>query len=313
MSSIIKSRRIFEIPQGDSSSGSRLTILENNEYKVAYFASVNSATGTITIPTGATILADQFPGGVDAYVSTISSGQIVGENPNTTTGTKVDVTSFNTSGDFVLSATPSSYPVAIIYMLKIKAKDWSNLTTANIIEFENNIDEKIVTGRISGLYYYPMTMFAQSNGTITVGTLYAVPFYIGYPQSFDRIAVGTLGTASSFVRLGIYTDNAGRPDQLLFDSGQLSCAVAGVVEYTINNTLSGIVWVCAVGQSIAPSVQRCNTSAWGPHIGTTSMYSVGGGQAYSQTGITGVLPSSWGTTYTSSAGTAIPVITLRKA
>lgn len=114
----------------------RLTTLENNEFKVAYFASVSSNSGAITIPTGATILLDQFPGGIDAYVSTIDTGQPTGKNPVTAGGAIVDVSTFDASGNYTLTGTPNSYPVAIIYILKIDAKDWFNLTTANILEYE---------------------------------------------------------------------------------------------------------------------------------------------------------------------------------
>ncbi len=119
----------------DSAFLSRITTLENNEYKVAYFASVSASSGTITIPTNATILTDQFPAGVDALVSTINSGQPTGFNPQTGGGALVDVASFDTGGNYVLTGTPSAYPVAIIYVLKIKSKDFSNLTIANIIEY----------------------------------------------------------------------------------------------------------------------------------------------------------------------------------
>lgn len=115
---------------------SRITNLENNEFKVAYFASVSSNSGTITIPTGATILLNQFPGGVDAYVSTIDTGQPTGKNPVTAGGVIVDVATFDASGNYTLTGVPNGYPVAIIYILKIDAKDWANLTTDNIIEYE---------------------------------------------------------------------------------------------------------------------------------------------------------------------------------
>lgn len=113
---------------------SRIEILENNEYKVWYFTSISSTTGTITIPTGATILLDQLPAGADAYVSTISNGQPTGQFPQTAGGAFVDVATFNTSGDYTLTGTPSSFPVALLYVLKIDAKDWSNLTIANIVD-----------------------------------------------------------------------------------------------------------------------------------------------------------------------------------
>jgi hypothetical protein len=128
----------LRLRDGSDSSGleTRITNLENNEYKVAYFASVSANSGTITIPTGATILLNQFQGGIDAYISTIDTGQPTGKNPVTAGGAIVDVSSFDASGNYNLTGTPSAYPVAIIYILKISAKDFSNLTIDNILEYE---------------------------------------------------------------------------------------------------------------------------------------------------------------------------------
>ena len=113
-----------------------VTTLQNNEYKITYFAEISAATGTITKPTGSAILLDQFAGGVDAYVSTIANGQPTGNFPTTAGGVAVDVSSFNTLGNFTLSGTPSGYPVALIYILKIKAQDYSNLDITKILDLE---------------------------------------------------------------------------------------------------------------------------------------------------------------------------------
>lgn len=138
---IIKNSKIVSPPGGggtiDPTIETRLSTLEDNESKVAYFVEINASSGTITKPTGSTILLNQFPGGVDAYVSTISSGQPTGENPVTSAGVLVDVTSFDASGNFTLSGTPSAYPVALIYIIKIPAASWSNLTVDNILEEED--------------------------------------------------------------------------------------------------------------------------------------------------------------------------------
>ena len=148
--SIKNPRRVYSQPGGSGGSDpgleARVQYLEQNVYKVTYFASVSSATGTITIPTGATILLDQLFGGVDAYVSTIQNGQPTGILPQTVGGVSVDVTSFDASGNFTLSGTPSSYPVAIIYILKIAAVDWQNLVTANILDME---DMDVITQSIT--------------------------------------------------------------------------------------------------------------------------------------------------------------------
>lgn len=162
----------------------RVVILENNVYKVAYFASVNAASGTITIPTGATILTDQFPGGVDALVSTISVGQPTGINPVTGGGTTVDVTSFDALGNFVLNGTPSAFPVAIIYQLSIAAKDWSNLTTANILEYEAILGVQTVAG--------------TSNRISVTGTpqLPIIDISASYVGQSSITTVGTIGTGT---------------------------------------------------------------------------------------------------------------------
>jgi hypothetical protein len=134
VSSLKNYKRLSSQYGGDPSLPARVLTLENNEYKVAYFASVNAASGTITIPTGATILLDQLPNGDDAYVSTILNSQPTGEFPQTAASAVVTVSSFNTSGVYTLSGTPSAFPVAIIYLLKISAANYSNLTLANILE-----------------------------------------------------------------------------------------------------------------------------------------------------------------------------------
>lgn len=134
----IRDRRIFTGGGGGGNTtalASRITVLENNVYKVAYFASISSDSGTITKPTGSTILTDQFQGGIDAYVTTLSSGQPTGDNPVTAAGALVDVTSFDATGAYVLTGVPSAYPVGLIYILTISALNWSNLTAANIIEY----------------------------------------------------------------------------------------------------------------------------------------------------------------------------------
>ncbi len=122
---------------GGAALEARVAYLEANEYKVSYYAEINAASGTITKPTGSTILLDQLAGGADAYVSTISNGKPTGTFPQTAGGAVVTVSSFDTSGNFTLSGTPSGFPVALIYVLKIAAVGWQNLTTANILDLEN--------------------------------------------------------------------------------------------------------------------------------------------------------------------------------
>lgn len=132
---------------GDPTIPGRVTILEDNEYKITYFAEINAAAGIITIPTGATILLDQLFSGVDAYTSTIQNNQPTGIFPKTGGGVNVDVSSFDAMGNYTLTGTPSSFPVSLIYILKIKAKDYSNLDITKILDLEAiNKQDTLVSG-----------------------------------------------------------------------------------------------------------------------------------------------------------------------
>lgn len=142
MSSILKNtRKIFTGvggPGADPSLNPRITNLENNEYKILYFQTISTATGTITKPTGSTILLDQFYSGGDAIVETLSNGQPTGQSPLTVGGSVVSVSSFDTLGNYTLSGTPSSFDVALVYIFKIKAIDYVNINVNNIMSMEQN-------------------------------------------------------------------------------------------------------------------------------------------------------------------------------
>jgi hypothetical protein len=110
--------------------------LANNEFKIVYYAEINAANGAITKPANSTIMLDQFFGGIDAVISTISGGKPTGEMPVTAGGTLVDVTSFDALGNFVLSGTPSSFPCALIYTIKISAANYASIDLEYVIEYE---------------------------------------------------------------------------------------------------------------------------------------------------------------------------------
>lgn len=120
-----------------------VTNLGNNEYKIAYYAEINAASGTITKPTGSTIMLDQFFGGIDAVISTISGGKPSGEMPVTAGGTVVDVTTFDALGNFVLSGIPSNYPCALIYTIKISATNYTNVDLEFVIEYAEIVNENV--------------------------------------------------------------------------------------------------------------------------------------------------------------------------
>lgn len=147
-SAVKNPRKIFSQPDTDVSGvNARVTALENHEFKVLYYEEINTASGAITKPVGSTIILDDFPSGIDAVVETIVNGKPSGYSPNTAGGVAVTVSSFDTSGNYTLSGTPSAFPVALLYVLRIKLVDWDNLDIDNIIEAQ---DYNKVTGPALG-------------------------------------------------------------------------------------------------------------------------------------------------------------------
>jgi len=237
----------------DPALEARVEYLEQNEYKITYYTEINAATGTITKPTGSTILTDQFFGGIDAYVSTIANGQPTGNFPTTAGGVEVDVTSFDASGNFTLSGTPSAYPCALIYKLTIAAVDYQNLVTANILDMEG-VNDVTLTG-IQTLTNKRITRRVTtivSNATPTVNT-----------DDYDMVEITALAAAIT----SMTTNLSGTPT-----NGQL-------LQYQIkdNGTARAITWGAsfeAKGQALPTTTtisKRLNvlftwdttTSKWG--------------------------------------------------
>jgi hypothetical protein len=177
-SSVKNPRKIFSQIGGgtDPAVLSRITYLENNVYKITYFESVNAASGQITKPTNSTIQLDQFAGGVDAYVSTIQNGQPTGVFPQTAGGTFVDVATFDALGNYTLTGTPSAFPVAIIYILTIKAVDYQNLTAANILDLEDINAVQRVNSTDNAIARYDGTSGQIQDSVVTISDSGAVVF-----------------------------------------------------------------------------------------------------------------------------------------
>lgn len=91
----------------------------------------SGTTGTLTAPTNSTFVMDSWAEDVDAVVSTISTGTPPDiEHAREADGTII-TTTFDTDGDYTLSGTPSSYPVAIIFRYRVQLKDYNDTKSLN--------------------------------------------------------------------------------------------------------------------------------------------------------------------------------------
>lgn len=137
----------------------RITNLEGKRVRTTRFATISSGTsGSVTLPSNSTVILDDFGGTVDAVVTTISGGRPT-NSPALTSGGSVIAATFNSSGNYTLSATPSSYPVALIYRVEQTLSNFDS-TSSDIA------GPPVVTTIISGLTSGSV-VYAGSDGTST--------------------------------------------------------------------------------------------------------------------------------------------------
>jgi len=98
----------------------RITALEDTYVKALWFESVSSGTsGVVTLPTGATIILNEWANGVDALASKASGGLPTFETVRTTLLVPITAT-LDVSGNWTISGTPSAYPISVVYVYKVK-------------------------------------------------------------------------------------------------------------------------------------------------------------------------------------------------
>lgn len=262
---------------------SDLTNLKQTVYVITYFANINSASGQVAIPANATVqLNSPTLGGLSAVVSTISGGVLTGITPTDSGGNPITVSSFDSSGNYTLSGTPSSYPVALIYVITIQAQYISGLTTANIID---QVQSSVMIGASpsfngkSGYVPQPLigdqTKVLSGAGTWVVQSGSGITTLNGLTTAVQTFAtIGTTGLAPSWTSsVSTHTLNiplasaAGVTAGLISKTDYDSFAAKG------NGTVTSVAWTTSQGVSatIATSTTTPNiTIALGALTGVTS-------------------------------------------
>jgi hypothetical protein len=138
-SAVKNPRKIFSQLSGgggsDPALAGRVTTLENNEYKITYYEIVSGTSGSLAIPTDATINSDEFGLSGNAVLSKIDgSNKPTFESPKTVGDVVVTASLNTTTGAWVASGTYTDATVALIYSIKIKAIYYSTLNYDRIIE-----------------------------------------------------------------------------------------------------------------------------------------------------------------------------------
>jgi hypothetical protein len=114
----------------------RITILENNEYKITYYEIVSGTSGSLTIPQNATINEDEFGSSGNSILSKINvSNKPTYQSPVDSFGNPVTA-NLLTDGTWTTSGTFTDTDVALIYSITVTGLDLQYLNTFYIIESE---------------------------------------------------------------------------------------------------------------------------------------------------------------------------------
>ncbi len=221
--------------QNGGVSNTRLDNLENSTLKVAYYAEITSTSGQISIPSGFEILLNQWANEVDAILSAIPGG--TGTHPDFQ-DTGEDVTSFDTSGNFIVTALSGS-PSALIYVGNIKLKDLGNLDVNRIIG-EPQINLNIVSSEY--------IVYVAENGSDVSGD-----GNVGSPFATIQTALNSIGDAANTTEYedeninrrvvkigpGKYVENLTIPQRNIIVLDLEAAVIEGNITYNVNSSLGG--------------------------------------------------------------------------
>ncbi len=182
-------------------------------------------------------------------------------------------------------------------------------TDANSVTYQLSRVVPQLPHRSGGLYFvHSATGAATGSNALTVNTLYAIPFYV--PETVTYASVGIIRTVSvvgAYEHLGVYSDNGGVPDALLFDWGITNPAAdvaetgfKSITPVPASSLTAGWVWLCCVPQvAVNTLFATVGTSTGAPVVlGTSTPSATGMTMGYAGTTTSTSLPASWGSTYT---------------
>jgi len=132
----------FPFKRFDATEGDRVTALEDTNVRVKYFEETGSTFGTLTIPTGSSIVLDRFASLVDAITLVLpASGQRPREQIPTDLNRTLVETTLDINGNYVLDRQPhdrvngTNYVTwAVVFYLLVPLISYPNLNEFNILD-----------------------------------------------------------------------------------------------------------------------------------------------------------------------------------
>lgn len=162
--------------------------------------------------------------------------------------------------------------------------------------------------------YYPIegVTALYANTPLGRGVAWAMPIVVPDRAVYTRVGFTLgVGVASCVARLGLFTDAAGAPADLILDAGSINCGTAdvGAREIAIAQELfPGLYWICiqAEGGASDPSITWASVNAWS----VLGMSNPTAHDSAATIANTGALPASFGAASMTGGGFA-PFLWLR--
>ncbi len=223
--------------------------LGGTRVRTTRFVSIGSSTsGTVTLPTNSTVVLDDFGGTVDAVVCEISGGKPLQSHALTSTGSIV-ATTFDASGNWVFSAAPSAYPVALVYRVY--------QTLINFTSTDSDIwgDAEVNTAAVS---QFGITIDGGGSA-ITTG----VKGYIQIPYDCTINANTIVADVAGAIVIDVWKDTYANFPPVVGDSITASAppTIAATNQSSTDSTLTGwgVGKTCLAGDVLGFNVVSCTT------------------------------------------------------
>ncbi len=131
----------------------RLNNLEQTYVYYEIFQIITNITGSVSIPNEAEILFDRYKGAGDAIVvKTDSENRPIDEAAYSNSGEVIMVLSFDSNGNYVLSASPNQSVIAIVYQIKIPLQYTSNINMLNVLTSHIQESNAIIQHNVSSTF-----------------------------------------------------------------------------------------------------------------------------------------------------------------
>ena len=173
------------------------------------FATISSGTsGSVTLPPNSQVVLDDFGGTTDAIITTEQGGKPTFESATTSAGVII-ATTFDSAGNYVLSGTPASYPVAIVYRVQQQLKFFDS-TASNILGMSQLATIPDITGlanktlsNLDAPTAVNQVLNLTAGGTATSG---GTPFIATNPQDLitKKVLDDTVTTITTYGPLAPY-------------------------------------------------------------------------------------------------------------